>query len=97
MQQHTVSLPLAALDRQPPGNMSAFGSYTLGEYIVKLSKLKEENFRLKLWIYFMEKSMGYNCTLEMGDPVMEYIKLKVMYSFSLRAFVCAASVKTKQL
>jgi len=97
MQQHTVSLPVAALDRQPPGNMSALGGYTVAECIDKISKQEIENLRLKRRIYLMEESMGCSCDFEMGDPVMEYIKLKVMCSFSLRAFVCAASVKTKQL
>ena len=41
--------------------------------------------------------MGHMSTDDKEDPVKKNIELKVMCSFLLRVFVCAASVTAKQL
>jgi hypothetical protein len=65
------------------------------EYEEQLSQLRKENFNLKLRIYFLEERMGHIGSAD-EDPVKKIVELKVMCSFSLRVFVCAASVKAKQ-
>lgn len=98
MQQRAVSLPIVTLGLRSPGKISPIRGRTMKEYEEQLSQLKKENFNLKLRIYFLEERMGHMSSADdKEDPVKKNIELKVMYSFSLRVFVCAACVTVKQL
>ena len=92
MQQRAVSLPIVTL-----GLRSPIRGPTMKEYVDQLSQLRKENFNLKLRIYFLEERMGHMSTDDKEDLVKKNIELKVMCSFSLIVFVCAASVTAKQL
>jgi hypothetical protein len=93
MQQHAVSVPIVTLGLRSPGKTSPIRGRTMKEYEDQLSQLKKENFNLKLRIYFLEERMGHMSSADdKDDPVKKNIELKVKCSFSLKVFVCAASV-----
>lgn len=52
---------------------------TVKEFEEQLSKLKKENFNLKLRIYFLEEKMGTNFTLDKDNIVKKNIELQVRF------------------
>jgi hypothetical protein len=98
MQLRVVSLPIVTMGLRSPGKISPIRGRTMKEYEEQLSQLKKENFNLKLRIYFLEERMGHiSLTDDKEDPFKRNIELKVMCGFSLRVFVCAASVTAKSV
>jgi hypothetical protein len=58
---------------------------------------KDGKFQSQTPDIFNRRKIAKKCRADDKDLVMENIELKVMCSFSLRVFVCAASVTAKQL
>ena len=96
-QQRAVSFPIVTLGLRSPGKTSPIRGHPANEHEDQLSQLKKENFNLKHRIHLLKERMGHMSTDDKEDPVKKKIKHKVMCSFSLRVFVCAASVTAKQL
>ena len=97
MQQRAVSLPIVTPGQRSPYFTSQIRGLTVKEYDEHLSSLSKENINLKVQIYFMEEQMGHISSADKEDPINKIIELKVMCSFSLRVFVCAASVTAEHL
>jgi len=97
VQQRAISVPIVTLGLRSPGKTSPIRGRTMKEFEDQLSQLKKEIFNLKLGIYFLDERMGHMSTDDKEDPVKRNIERKVMCSFLLRVFVCAASVTAKQL
>jgi hypothetical protein len=80
-----------------PGKSARLG-VNVRKYVEYVDQLRKENFGLKLRIYLMEERMeGFNNLGDRGKLIKEKMELKVLCSFSLRVFVHAASVTSKQL
>jgi len=97
MQQCAVSFPVVTPDPRSPHFTPQIRGLTVEEYDEHLSSLSKENINLKVRIYFMEEQMGHVSSADKEDPINKIIELKVMCSFSLRVFVCAASVTAEHL
>jgi len=55
----------------------------------KTIQLEKENFDLRRRLYLLEQRVGVSSSDYKDDLVKENMELKVMWSFSLRIFVCA--------
>jgi len=97
MQQRAVSLPIVTPGQRSPYFTSQIRGLTVKEYDEHLSHLRGDNINLTLQIYFMEEKMANISSADKEYPVKKIIELKVMCSFSLRVFVCAASVTAEHL